>query len=166
MKRAAVQLAAGGETVEDIPVTGSDEISSLAEVFNEMKRKLVQIETMRRDFIAGISHELRTPLTSILGFVQGIQDGLVPKREIPGALGIIQEETRRMISLTGEILDLVKLENGSNELFPEHFRVFEALTFIVGTLNINEKKPGWRWRWFVLRICTFGRMLTASVKSC
>ena len=142
MKRAAVQLAAGGETVEDIPVTGSDEISSLAEVFNEMKRKLVQIETMRRDFIAGISHELRTPLTSILGFVQGIQDGLVPKREIPGALGIIQEETRRMISLTGEILDLVKLENGSNELFPEHFRVFEALTFIVGTLNINEKKPG------------------------
>ncbi len=141
MERAASQLAGGG-AVEDIPVTGNDEISHLAEVFNDMKRKLVQIETMRRDFIAGISHELRTPLTSILGFVQGIQDGLVPEKEIPGALEIIQDETRRMISLTGEILDLVKLENGSSEMFPERFRVFEALTFIVGTLNVHEKKPG------------------------
>ena len=142
MERAAAQLAGGGGMVEDIPVTGNDEISHLAEVFNDMKRKLVQIETMRRDFIAGISHELRTPLTSILGFVQGIQDGLVPKEEVPGALEIIQDETRRMISLTGEILDLVKLENGSSEMYIERFRVFEALTFIVGTLNINEKKPG------------------------
>ena len=117
MERAAAQLAGGGGMVEDIPVTGNDEISHLAEVFNDMKRKLVQIETMRRDFIAGISHELRTPLTSILGFVQGIQDGLVPKEEVPGALEIIQDETRRMISLTGEILDLVKLENGSSEMY-------------------------------------------------
>ncbi len=142
MERAAAQLASG-EPVDDIQAFDSrDELGRLVTAFNIMKQRLEQIETMRRDFIAGISHELRTPLTSILGFVQGIQDGLVPKNEIPGALNIIQDETRRMISLTGEILDLVKLESGSSELYLERFRVFEALAFIIGSLNVNEKKPG------------------------
>ncbi|MEL7622108.1 MAG: HAMP domain-containing sensor histidine kinase [Clostridiales bacterium] len=141
LERAAAQIAAGNP-VEDIASAGDDELSQLIRVFNEMKGKLEHIETMRRDFIAGISHELRTPLTSISGFVQGMKDGLVPKDEIPAVLTIIQQETRRLISLTGEILDLVKMENGGEELFLEKFRVFDALTFIIGSLNIKEKKPG------------------------
>ena len=141
LEQAASRLAAG-EPVEDIASAGNDELSHLIQVFNEMKGKLEQIETMRRDFLASISHELRTPLTSILGFVQGMEDGLVSNEEAPAVLDIIQQETRRLISLTGDILDLVKMENGVGELFPERFRVFEALTFIIGTLNIKEKKPG------------------------
>ena len=141
LERAALRIAAG-ETVEDIAIPGSDELSHLITVFNEMKEKLEQIETMRRDFIAGVSHELRTPLTSILGFVQGMRDGLVAPEEHYAVLDIIQQETRRLINLTGEILDLVKMENEIGELFPERFRVIEALTFIIGSLNIKEKKPG------------------------
>ena len=143
LQRAAFQIAAG-EPVEDVASPGNDELSRLIRVFNEMKEKLEQIETMRRDFIAGISHELRTPLTSILGFVQGMGDGLVTGEETPAVLNIIQQETRRLINLTGEILDLVKMENGVGEMYPESFRVFEALTFIIGSLNIKEKKPGLR----------------------
>ena len=143
LQRAAFQIASG-EPVEDIASPGNDELSRLIRVFNEMKEKLEQIETMRRDFIAGISHELRTPLTSILGFVQGMGDGLVTREETPAVLNIIQQETRRLINLTGEILDLVKMENGVGEMYPERFRVFEALTFIIGSLNIKEKKPGLR----------------------
>jgi len=141
IEKAASQIAAG-EPVEDIASAGNDELSHLIQVFNEMKARLEQIETMRRDFIASISHELRTPLTSILGFVQGLEDGLVSADEAPAVLNIIQQETRRLINLTGEILDLIKMESGAGELFPERFRVFEALTFIVGSLNIKEKKPG------------------------
>jgi signal transduction histidine kinase len=143
MERAASRLASG-EPVEDLANVGNDELGRLVEVFNDMKRKLERVENIRRDFLAGISHELRTPLTSILGFVQGMSDGLVAEREMPGVLTIIQEETRRMISLTGEILDLAKLENGVGDMFPERFRIFEALIFIVGTLNVKEKKPGLR----------------------
>jgi len=141
LEQAASRLAAG-EPVEDIASAGNDELSHLIQVFNEMKGKLEQIETMRRDFLASISHELRTPLTSILGFVQGMEDGLVSNEEAPAVLDIIQQETRRLINLTGDILDLIKIENGVGELFPERFRVFEALTFIIGSLNIKEKKPG------------------------
>lgn len=141
LERAASRIAAG-EAVEDIAIPGSDELSHLIRVFNEMKGKLEQIETMRRDYIASISHELRTPLTSIFGFVQGMRDGLVSRDETSAVLDIIQLETRRLINLTGEILDLIKMENGIGELFPERFRVMEALTFIIGSLNIKEKKPG------------------------
>lgn len=142
MEKAAAQLASG-ETVEDIQVVSTnDEVGRLVVAFNTMKQKLEQIEKLRIDFIAGISHELRTPLTSLLGFVQGIQDGLVKQEEIPAVLDIVQDETRRMINLTGEILELVKLESGNSELYLEDFRLFEALTFIVGTLNLHEKKPG------------------------
>ena len=141
LERAAFQIASG-EAVEDIVSPGNDELSHLIDVFNEMKGKLEQIETMRREYIASISHELRTPLTSILGFIQGLEDGLVTPEESPLVLDIIQQEARRLISLTGDILDLVKMENGVGELFPERFRVIEALTFIIGSLNIKEKKPG------------------------
>jgi signal transduction histidine kinase len=138
----AASRMASGEEVEDIPgVKSSDEIGQLVRAFNSMKKQLAAMEYMRRDFIADISHELRTPLTSILGFVQGFKDGLVTDSERESVLDIIQDETRRMIRMTGEILEMVKLETGSEKLYPESFDLLTAVTFLMDSLNAGEDHP-------------------------
>jgi signal transduction histidine kinase len=70
-----------------------------------------------------------------------MSDGLVAEEEREAVLDIIQDETRRMIRLTGEILEMVKLETGSEKLYPEPFEILEAVTFLLESLKIHEIRP-------------------------
>ena len=118
MQDAAVRLASG-ERSEPVPVSTSDEIGRLARAFNHMQAQLERTETVRRGFIANVSHELRTPLTSIQGFLQGMLDGLVRPEEMRAHLLLMMDEVRRLGKLTGEILDLAKLQSGTTSLVKE-----------------------------------------------
>ncbi len=113
---AAARKLAEGENTEDILIKDRDEIGMLAQSFNFMKKQLAATEKMRREFIANVSHDLRTPLTSINGFVEGMLDGLVKPENYRKYLLIIHEETTRLTRMTGEILQLAKLQSGSMKL--------------------------------------------------
>lgn len=69
----------------DIPIAieTKDEIGELATSFEEMRRRLqqsielqVHYENNRKELMANISHDLKTPITSIIGYVEGIRDGV------------------------------------------------------------------------------------------
>lgn len=60
-----------------------DELGQLVQSFDTMRAQLKEslalrdkYENNRRELIANISHDLKTPVTSILGYVEGIQDGV------------------------------------------------------------------------------------------
>ena len=71
--------------------------------------------TKQDDFISTVSHELRTPLTSIRGFAQTMLaswdrlDEDAKKKFI----GIIEEQSNRLINLVENILSVTKLPNES-----------------------------------------------------
>jgi len=48
-----------------LEVEGSDEVTLLAEEFNDMTQRIQSTEELRRRFVSDASHELRTPLASI-----------------------------------------------------------------------------------------------------
>lgn len=106
----ASEVMAGGGEVADLVESGSDEIGRLVRSFNDMKNKLQRMENMRRDLIAAISHELRTPLTAIRGFVQGIQDDVIPPRERSRCLDLVLQETNRLTDMTNDLLEMARLE--------------------------------------------------------
>lgn len=108
----ASEVMAGGGEVADLVESGSDEIGRLVRSFNDMKNKLQRMENMRRDLIAAISHELRTPLTAIRGFVQGIQDDVIPPRERSRCLALVLQETNRLTDMTNDLLEMARLEAG------------------------------------------------------
>ena len=105
-----------GENVPDIEIDTGDEIQLLADSFNEMKKEILATEQMRKEIVANVSHELRTPLTSIIGFIKGILDGVIPKDEEDKYLSIAYEEANRLKELTKDIVDVAKLESGNMKL--------------------------------------------------
>lgn len=73
------------------------------------------VERMKNDFIATVSHELRTPLTSVVGSLGLLRAGTAG--DLPGAaqelVEIAENNARRLIRLTNDILDLDKLGAGA-----------------------------------------------------
>ena len=134
MQEAAVRLASG-ERSEPVPVSTRDEIGRLARAFNHMQAQLERTENVRRGFIANVSHELRTPLTSIQGFLQGMLDGLVRPEDMRAHLLLMMDEVRRLGKLTGEVLDLAKLQSGTTTLVKEPVDIRALATETMAALS-------------------------------
>lgn len=95
-----------------LDIFSDDEIGDLAVSFNYMTDSIENLEYMRRSFIANVSHELRSPMTSINGFVDGMLDGTIPKDKWEKYLKVVNGESKRLIRITNELLDLARLEAG------------------------------------------------------
>ena len=69
---------------------------------------------MKADFFASMSHELRTPLTSIKEGTGLLLDGVGGETSDKQRrlLGILAEESNRLITLVNTLLDLSKMEAG------------------------------------------------------
>ena len=117
-----------------------DEISELAEAFNQMAEALAQTEAERTEFIANVSHELKTPMTTIAGFADGILDGTIPPEKQREALQTVSAETRRLSRLVRRMLDLSRLQASENVTAQERFDVSEVLLRVLVSLEgkINE----------------------------
>ena len=79
------------------------------------RTRVIELETMRRDFVSNVSHELRSPLTAIKIMTETLQDGTDPAAS-KEFLENIARETDRMIALVEDLLDLARLESGRLDL--------------------------------------------------
>ncbi|WP_373761832.1 phosphate regulon sensor histidine kinase PhoR [Neisseria dentiae] len=71
-----------------------------------------QLNETRSAFIANVSHELRTPLTIISGFLETLADMPdLPPGERAEFIGLMQQESGRMLNLITDLLTLARLEN-------------------------------------------------------
>ncbi|MBS3975478.1 MAG: HAMP domain-containing histidine kinase [Syntrophomonadaceae bacterium] len=117
----AAEAMASGIATADLEESGNDEIGRLVRSFNDLKNKLLTMEKMRRELIAGVSHELRSPLTAIRGFVQGMLDDVIPPRERPRCLALVLQETNRLTAMTNDLLEMAQLEAGGIVLQKKEF---------------------------------------------
>ncbi len=118
---------ASGEFDKRVSLVSDDEIGDLALSFNYMADSLQNLEKMRRDFISNVSHELRSPMTSINGFIVGMLDGTIPQEKWPYYIDIVHGETKRLIRLINDLLDLGRLESGEFSLRIENFDINELI---------------------------------------
>ncbi len=127
LKTAAEKLRAG-EDPDSISASGqNDELGTLIGVFDSMKAAFATEARARDDFTANISHDLRTPLTSIHGFTQGMLDGVIKPEEYRKTLEIISREAKHMIRLTGDILEVARIDSGRLKLNKEYVDLPELL---------------------------------------
>ena len=81
---------------------------------------LSELERGRRELFAMANHDLRTPLTVILGFVQLAKKMIAKEPERAArTLDDIERQTRRMIRLVRDLLDVARFESGVIPVIPE-----------------------------------------------
>ena len=77
-------------------------------------------------FLATMSHELRTPLNAIIGFAEligGEMFGPVGNDSYREYANDIRESGQHLLGLINDILDLSKIESGSDELHEENIEI-------------------------------------------
>lgn len=128
MNEAAMKLASG-DFSKRVSTDGNNigEIRELISTFNDMAESIENSEENQRAFTASIAHELRTPMTSIIGFIDSILDGTIPKEKTGEYLEICLSEARRLSKLTTELLDVSRIESGNTKLEPEAFDINECI---------------------------------------
>ena len=95
------------------------DVTAAVVVFHEITN-ISELERGRRELFAMANHDLRTPLTVILGFVQLLKKTLAREPERAArTLDDIERQTRRMIRLVQDLLDVARFESGVIPVIPE-----------------------------------------------
>lgn len=93
----------------------ADNMNKMADSIENNASRLEKIAEDRQTFIANLAHEMKTPLTSILGFGDLLKiKKNVSEKERAEYAGIIVEETKRLRSLSGKLMELITI--GSTEI--------------------------------------------------
>ncbi len=113
-----------------------DELGQLAAVFNQTLQRLESsFESLKR-FTADASHELRTPLTALRAV------GEVALREAGDAgalretIGSMLEEAQRLHDLLDTMLQLARVDSGSQSLHREAVRVEELMAEVCDSVDV------------------------------
>ncbi len=123
LSAAARRIASGDYNVQ-VPVTQKDEIGALTEEFNLMTAEVRRADALQKDLIANVSHDLRTPLTLIKGYAETIRDLNGDDREKRDAqLEIIISESDRLGALVGSVMELSRLDAGTEKFQPVTFDI-------------------------------------------
>ena len=77
---------------------------------------LRQLDQLKTKFFGNISHELRTPLTLIIGPLENALNNKNNKKSSDEDLSLAYLNSKRLLNLVNEILDLTKLDAGQLEL--------------------------------------------------
>jgi signal transduction histidine kinase len=104
-----------------------------------MAESLNHIEEVRNAFLGNVSHDLRTPMTTIAGFVDGILDGTIPEENHEYYLNIISQEVRRLSRLVNTLLEVSRLESGT-ELNIADFNLSETARTVL--ISLESKISG------------------------
>ena len=121
--------------------TGQDELSQLANTFNELLGRLQESFAIQRRFISNASHELSTPLTSVSSQVEVILQKERNADEYKQVLYSIREDVQQMRQLTKSLLEIAKTgSQGGIEL--NEVRVDEVLLKV--TADVKKLSSDYR----------------------
>ncbi len=106
---AAAESYANGNMHYELQVESDDEMGFLASTMSYMAGEIARSEDNQKKLVANVSHDFRSPLTSIRGFLEAMLDGTIPAELHEKYIGIVLNETDRLIKLTNSLLTLNNL---------------------------------------------------------
>lgn len=130
---------ADGHYEQRLRLDSHDEFAELIDSFNRMATSLANTESMRIRLLGDVSHELKTPLAGIKGYMEGLQDGVLPA--IPETFQLIHREADRLERLVQDLQELSRVEAGQAHLEFTKCRPHEIIAPVVDRMHpqFNEK---------------------------
>lgn len=101
-----------------------------------------ELDTAKTTFISTISHELKTPISAILMSQQLLEDKRVGSLNPEQAelSESIKENTERLLSITGELLNMTQLESGKLQLKPKITKPIELIDYAIKATRVLTEK--------------------------
>ena len=128
-----------------VPVMGeNDTCTGVVGLFKDVT-EIENLEKMRRDYIANISHELRTPLTAIRGLLEPLNDGMIKDDAVKMRYyGIMLHEVERLSRLITDMLQLSRLQSGTEYMEKSTFNIGELIDDVYQSYRQNAQQKGIR----------------------
>ena len=123
-------------------ISRNDEIGQLAKSFNMMQTQLEHNDLARKSFISNVSHDFQSPLMNIQGYADLLKSNGLAEIERLEYLGIIDQEAKRLSSLTKQLLLLTSLDQVSYPMKYSSIKLDEQLKEIIGKFRwrLEEKE--------------------------
>jgi signal transduction histidine kinase len=120
------------------PSEGRDGVSRLGMTFNSMaerlekrEARLVELDSLKSEFVSSVSHELRTPLTTIKALTRLLMREGLDESKRREYLETISVECDRQIDLVLNLLDMSRIEGGVLRITHERVDVSEVISSVV-----------------------------------
>ena len=130
------EIAELGENINELSEILERTISELKTANNELREDIERkekTEEMRREFLSNVTHELKTPLALIMGYAEGLQEGVAADPQSAGFYTeVIIDEADKMNRIVTKLLSLNQLEFGKTEFTMVRF---DIVGFINGCLQ-------------------------------
>lgn len=133
------EVAAGNFSLR-AEVTTRDEVGQLGLAFNRMADSLEQVERLRKTMVADVAHELRTPLTNLRGYLEALNDSVIPPTS--DTFNMLQKENLRLVHLVDTLQQLARADAARAYLKREEIVISDLITQMVELHlpNFREKQ--------------------------
>ncbi len=132
-----------GNNMNVLSDTIKDNISRLKSANIELKNdneKREQIDEMRKEFISNVSHEFKTPIALIMGYAEGLKEGIDDKNDRDYYCDVIADEAENLNRMVKKLLDLNRIEFGRETVSMDRFDVVSFLQNAVSPYNVIAEK--------------------------
>ncbi len=106
---------------------GKDEISKLAQSFNQLLQHLENAFEMQKTYIANASHELRTPVTSMIGAIEVALYHPRSEAEYQLLLKSVLQDSARLKDTISSLMDLAQVDADYTLAEQENVRVDDLI---------------------------------------
>lgn len=123
-------------------LSSSNAIKGIAITIQDITRE-VELNAAQSRFISNVSHELRTPLFNIKSFIETLHEygDELSEEQKKEFLDTANNETDRLTRLVNDVLDLSRLESGSQYHFSA-IELSETVEQTVRTYKLNASSKG------------------------
>lgn len=112
------------------PLYDNENLSGAIAIIRDVT-EIERLENTRREYVSNVSHELRTPLTAMRGLIEPLADDMVKsERKKKRYYDILLRETLRLSSLINDLLQLSRLQSGSDKSQETYFYIDELIDYI------------------------------------
>ncbi len=113
----AIQKMSKGDLHQQVKIRSRDEIGELGNAFNTMSSELAKSNQLRKQMTADIAHDLRTPLTVLNGYLEAMQDGVLPANK--ERFAIMYSEVQQLSGLVEDLRTLSLADAGELSMNPQ-----------------------------------------------
>lgn len=119
-----------------------DELSELANTFNDMLDRLEKSFDAQKHFVSNISHELRTPLAAMIAELELAVNKNRSVEEYKSSVQNSLTDAKKLVRLSNNLLDLAKANYDSSEISFKLTRIDETL--LDAMQHVQQANPNFK----------------------